>query len=67
MKLRDHTTGRWPMILASLGVAPEYLRNRHMPCPGCGGHDRFRFDDKGGCGTFICGQGGEAISGDAPE
>ncbi len=30
MELREQTTGRWPIILASasLGVAPESLRNR---------------------------------------
>lgn len=64
MKIREHTSGRWVMILSSLGIAPEYLRNRHMPCPGCGGHDRFRFDDRGGFGTFYCGGGGNPVSGD---
>jgi phage/plasmid primase-like uncharacterized protein len=64
MEIREHTSGRWVMILSSLGIAPEYLRNRHMPCPGCGGHDRFRFDDKGGRGTFYCGGGGNPVSGD---
>ena len=38
--------GRWAAILESLGIAPEFLRNKHMPCPACGGSDRFRFDDK---------------------
>jgi len=52
------------MILSSLGIAPDYLRNRHMPCPGCGGHDRYRFDDKDGRGTFYCGGGGNPVSGD---
>ena len=51
-------TGRWPGILASLGVPGEALRNRHGPCPGCGGSDRFRFDDREGRGTFYCSQGG---------
>ena len=55
------------MILSGLGIAPEYLRNRHMPCPGCGGHDRFRFDDKDGRGTFYCGGGGDPVSGDGFE
>ena len=64
MELREQTTGRWPIILTSLGIAPEYLRNRHMPCPGCGGHDRYRFDDKDGRGTFYCGGGGNPVSGD---
>ena len=52
------------MILANLGIAPEYLRNKHMPCPACGGNDRFRFDDKDGRGTFYCGGGGDPAYGD---
>jgi phage/plasmid primase-like uncharacterized protein len=38
-----------------------------MPCPGCGGEDRFRYDDKDGKGTFYCGGGGNPISGDGFE
>ena len=52
-------TGRWPAILADLGVPESALRNRHGPCPGCGGRDRFRFDNHDGRGTFICGRGGD--------
>ena len=54
--LKDRAAGRWPGILAALGVPSSALRNRHGPCPipGCGGKDRFRFDDKGGRGTWIC-------------
>ena len=54
--LKDRAAGRWPGILAALGVPSPALRNRHGPCPipGCGGRDRFRFDDKGGRGTWIC-------------
>jgi putative DNA primase/helicase len=44
----------WPRILAQLGVPEAALRNRHGPCPGCGGKDRFRFDNKHGRGDFIC-------------
>ncbi len=46
--------GRWPEILPAFGIAAERLQNRHGPCPMCGGKDRFRFDDKGGDGTFYC-------------
>lgn len=49
--------GHWPEVLASLGVAVP-PRKQHGPCPACGGHDRFRLDDKGGRGTFICNQCG---------
>lgn len=50
--------GAWPSVLGRLGVRVELLTPRHGPCPGCGGRDRFRFDDKDGDGTFICGGGG---------
>ena len=56
--------GQWPDILMRLGVDPAYLRNVHGPCPGCGGKDRFRFDDKNGRGTFICGGAGDIQAGD---
>jgi putative DNA primase/helicase len=48
----------WPQVLAQLGVPESALRNRHGPCPACGGKDRFRFDNKGGRGNYICGQCG---------
>lgn len=51
-------TGHWPRILAELGLGSEYLRNRHGPCPLCGGSDRFRFDNKDGRGTYFCSQCG---------
>ena len=50
---RHHRQG----ILGSLGIAGS-LKNKHQPCPCCGGKDRFRFDDKDGYGTFICNQCG---------
>ena len=61
VKIAAH--GRWPEILAGLGIDAAALRNRHGPCPGCGGTDRFRFDDKDD-GRFYCGGGGEPVSGD---
>ncbi len=56
--------GRWCDILPALGIPAEALTNRHRPCPGCGGTDRFRFDDKDGNGTWFCSGGGEPRSGD---
>lgn len=57
--------GRWPEVLASLGIDAESLKNRHGPCPGCGGDDRFRFDDKDGRGTWICSsQSAKPLAGD---
>ena len=52
--LKDRALGKWQGILPALGVPSKALSNRHGPCPMCGGKDRFRFDDKGGRGTWIC-------------
>jgi putative DNA primase/helicase len=66
-RLSDITDGRWPGILAGLGVDAKFLSGKHGPCPLCGGKDRFRFDDKGkglyfcsGCG---CGSGMKLLMG----
>lgn len=48
--------GGWPDVLRNLGVDADCLRNRHQPCPLCGGKDRFRFDDKNGRGDWFCNQ-----------
>lgn len=52
--VREVAAGRWPGILAALGVDPAHLTGKHVPCPVCSGKDRFRFDDKAGRGTFFC-------------
>ncbi len=45
----------WLAVLPAFKVPKQYLTNRHGPCPICGaGKDRFRFDNKGNRGTFIC-------------
>ena len=49
--------GRWHEILPALGIPAKHLKDEHGPCPGCGGKDRFRFDDKEGRGTWVCSQG----------
>lgn len=54
----DEAVGRWPGILQSLGVDPAFLGKKHGPCPICAGKDRYRFDDKGGRGTWFCSQCG---------
>lgn len=54
----DRARGRWRQILPALGIDSKYLKNRHGPCPLCGGYDRFRFDDKQGNGTYFCNQCG---------
>ena len=55
--VKELAYGRWPGILAMLGVDPKFLTNRHGPCPLCGGRDRWRFDDKGR-GTWYCSHDG---------
>ncbi|MCV0454253.1 primase-like DNA-binding domain-containing protein [Escherichia coli] len=52
----SHALGHWPSILPALGI--QVLKNRHQPCPVCGGSDRFRFDDREGRGTWYCNQCG---------
>lgn len=48
----------WHGALAALGIDKKFLRNKHGPCPACGGKDRFRFDNKRGRGDFYCNQCG---------
>lgn len=50
--------GKWRGILLTLGLPETCLRDKHGPCPLCGGVDRFRWDNKDGRGTYICGQCG---------
>ena len=45
--------GHWQSILLRMGVDPKWLRNKHQPCPFCGGTDRYRFDDKDR-GLYFC-------------
>jgi putative DNA primase/helicase len=54
----ERASGRWPEILGKLGIDMHFLRNRHGPCPLCGGKDRFRFDDRDGSGSYFCNQCG---------
>ena len=61
--VKQAARGRWPEILTALGVPSESLTGKHVPCPGCGGQDRFRYlkNEEGG---WICGQGGTPTGGD---
>ena len=59
--VREAAAGRWLEILTQCGLDASLLVNRHGPCPGCGGKDRFRFDDLGRNGTFVCSQGGGGL------
>ena len=58
MDIMAEARGNWPMILRKLGIGDEYLRNRHGPCPLCGGVDRYRFDNLDDDGTYYCNQCG---------
>jgi putative DNA primase/helicase len=53
----EQARGRWREILTACGINEKYLKNKHGPCPICGGKDRFRFDDKS-LGAYICNQCG---------
>lgn len=58
-RIGDLCVGRWESILTSSGVSADFLSNKHGPCPICtAGKDRFRFDNKGGRGTWYCSQCG---------
>ncbi|CAB5223118.1 TOPRIM domain containing protein [uncultured Caudovirales phage] len=57
-KTCDAARGKWKGILLSLGMDAKHLTGKHGPCPLCGGSDRFRFDNKDGSGSYICGQCG---------
>ncbi len=50
----ERARNRWHEILPACGIAATFLRNKHGPCPSCGGRDRFRFDNRHGEGTFYC-------------
>jgi putative DNA primase/helicase len=58
LPITQRACGRWREILPAIGVDSRLLTGKHVPCPKCGGRDRFRFDDKEGRGTWICNQCG---------
>lgn len=58
MRITDQAIGRWDSMLVQLGIAREFLKDSHGPCPVCGGKDRFRYDNKDGRGTYFCSQCG---------
>lgn len=58
-QVRDTALGRWKdLIFPAFAVTVPVTKNKHGPCPICGGTDRFRCDDKQGKGTWICNQCG---------
>ena len=62
--LAELCKGHWPDILRRLELlSSAALAGRDQPCPTCGGHDRFRFTDKGFGRWFCrgCGMGGDGL------
>lgn len=54
-KIERLATGNWPGILEAAHVDARHLVNKAGPCPVCGNpKPKFRFDNKGGRGTWIC-------------
>jgi putative DNA primase/helicase len=63
-ELAQRCKGRWPDILRRLGLlSSAALAGKDVPCPMCGGRDRFRFSDKDFGRWFCrgCGQGGDGV------
>lgn len=56
MDLTEIARGKWEGIFRHFGIKIE--PKKQMPCPMCGGNDRFIFDNKQGRGTFFCRQCG---------
>jgi putative DNA primase/helicase len=64
-EIADRCRNHWTPILAALSVLDEKaLRHRDVPCPVCGGRDRFRYTDKGYGRWFCrgCGRGGDGLA-----
>ncbi len=61
-RVKEEANCKWHGILSRFGM--DVGDGKHRPCPLCGGKDRFRFDDKEGRGTYLCGQcgSGDGIS-----
>ncbi|WP_392558734.1 primase-helicase zinc-binding domain-containing protein [Orbus mooreae] len=53
----SQSIGKWDSIYQSLNI-DVFPKDKHKPCPACGGRDRFRYDDKNGKGDYICNQCG---------
>jgi putative DNA primase/helicase len=53
-QVKGRAHGRWTEILAHLGVDERILRKLNLPCPLCGGTDRFQYTDKFGEGNYHC-------------
>ena len=54
-ELKDELKDIWPGVMANYGECEKFVNGKHIPCPFCGGKDRFRFVDYGS-GMVICNQ-----------
>lgn len=66
-EVRMAAQGQWySRIFPGMGICTKALScQRHQPCPGCGGRDRFRWDKRGSAfGRWCCGGGGRFQTGD---
>jgi putative DNA primase/helicase len=64
-KLADRCRGQWPRIIMILGLLDsKALAHKDVPCPCCGGRDRFRFSDKDVGRWFCrgCNEGGDGVA-----
>lgn len=56
-EIKNAARGRWPEILSALSdVDREVFNGKNIPCPMCGGTDRFRFTNMDGDGSCLCNQ-----------
>jgi len=55
-EIKRAAAGHWPEILSTLAAIPaDALDGQHVPCPQCGGKDRFRaLDDFRDTGAVYC-------------
>lgn len=54
VKAEDLAFGRWSEILQSAGMSDTYLSGKGVPCPLCGGTDRFQWVGKKYGGVYVC-------------
>lgn len=54
VKAEELAHGRWPDVLVASGLSERYLTGKGVPCPLCGGTDRFQWVQKKGGGLYVC-------------
>jgi putative DNA primase/helicase len=64
-EIADRCRGHWPSLLQQVGcgLSVKALAHKDVPCPTCGGTDRFRFSDKGFGRWYCrgCNRGGDGV------